>query len=261
MSDIDVMRRFIGVRRLYGEAGLQRLSSSHVAVVGIGGVGSWAAEALARNAVGQLTLIDLDNVAESNVNRQIHALEDNFGKAKVTAMAERISVINPRCQVNTVEEFITSDNCLSLLRKVDFLVDCTDDVSAKIAMIRYSHQTHTPFIVSGAAGGRLDPTAARVLDLSLVQGDKLLARVRQQLRKLHHYPSGNGKAKPRSMHVPCVFSNEVVKKPEVSCEADAQSALTGLNCAGYGSSVAVTATFGFVCAQQAIQALLKSSSN
>lgn len=259
MSDIDVMRRFSGVRRLYGDAGLQRLLSSHVAVVGIGGVGSWAAEALARNAIGHLTLIDLDNVAESNVNRQIHALEENFGKAKVTAMAERIQSINPACLVNIVEEFITADNCSTLIPKVDYLLDCTDDVSAKIAMIRYAHETSTPFIVSGAAGGRLDPTTAKVLDLSLVQGDKLLARVRQQLRKFHQYPAGNNVTKPRSMRVSCVYSNETVKKPEASCDTSNEGALTGLNCAGYGSSVAVTATFGFVCAQQAIQTLVSSA--
>jgi tRNA threonylcarbamoyladenosine dehydratase len=165
----DFERRFGGVKRLYGAAGLAKLQAAHVVVIGIGGVGSWAAEALARNAVGNITLVDLDNIAESNVNRQIHALDDNFGKAKVTAMAERIRAINPACVVREIEDFVTLDNVSKML---DFhckaMIDCTDDVKAKIALALHCKATQTPLIMSGSAGGR--PTKIKVADLAAVAG-------------------------------------------------------------------------------------------
>ena len=155
MQDVDIERRFGGVSRLYGTSGLAKLQAAHVVVIGIGGVGSWAAEALARNAVGNITLVDLDNIAESNVNRQIHALEANFGKAKITAMHERILSINPNCVVREIEDFVTLDNVSKML---DFhssvMLDCTDDVKAKIALVLNAKATQTPMIIVGAAGGR-----------------------------------------------------------------------------------------------------------
>lgn len=256
----DYERRFGGVRRLYGEDGLARLQAAHVCVIGIGGVGSWAVEALARNAVDTITLIDLDNIAESNVNRQIHALEGAFGKAKVTAMAERIRQINPAVNVHEIEDFVTVENVAEMLnRGFDVVLDAIDDAKAKVAIAAYCREHQLPLIVTGAAGGRLDPTKIQVDDFANVSGDRLLAKVRNQLRKDYGFPKGHeNKAKQTKFGIAAVFSNEQVIKPEASCEAE--GAVTGLNCAGYGSSVSVTATFGFVAAQLVIQHLLKTAS-
>ena len=179
MTDkIDFERRFGGVKRLHGEAGLSKLQAAHICVIGIGGVGSWAAEALARNAVGTITLVDLDNIAESNVNRQIHALGDEFGKAKVTAMAQRIHAINPFATVHEIEDFVTAENVDKLLnRGFDVVLDAIDDVKAKLAIVAYCRANKLPLIVTGGAGGRLDATKIKVADLAFVQGDKLLAKV------------------------------------------------------------------------------------
>ncbi len=255
-KNLDFERRFSGVRRLYGEAGLVKLQSAHAMVVGIGGVGSWAVEALARNAVGQITLIDLDNVAESNVNRQIHALDGNFGKAKVSAMRERLLQINPQCIVHEIEDFITPDNVATVLdRPCNVILDCTDDAKAKIALTSFCKLKAIPFIMSGSAGGRLDPTRIQLADMASVTGDKLLAKVRNQLRRDHGFPKASNTKKSAKFGIQCVYSDEPVIKPAEVCDADSAS-LTGLNCAGYGSSVSITATFGFVLAQQALNQLV-----
>jgi tRNA A37 threonylcarbamoyladenosine dehydratase len=273
LNDIDVARRFGGVSRLYGQTGLQRLQSSHVCVVGIGGVGSWAVEAIARNAVGRITLVDLDNIAESNVNRQLHALEGAFGKAKVSAMAERIRLINPDAQVHEVEDFITAANAPQLLdQHFDGIIDCIDDAKAKMAIAVFCKQHGVPLVMTGGAGGRLDPTRIQYSDLSLVTGDRLLAKVRNGLRRDHGFPKGydgNGKAsaakrKAASFGIMSVFSNEPVLPPlsaEASaCVVEEAAGITGLNCAGYGSSVCVTAPFGFAAASLLINQLLTGAS-
>ncbi len=244
MSDVDFERRFGGVRRLYGDAGLESFKKAHVCVIGIGGVGSWAAEALARNAVGRITLIDLDNIAESNVNRQLHAVDGAFGKAKVTAMAERIHSINPDCEVHEIEDFITPENAEILLAGgYDVVLDAIDDAKAKVAIAAYCRARKVPLVMTGGAGGRLDPTRIQSADLAKATGDRLLAKVRNQLRRDHGFPKGD-KSK---FGIQCIYSDEQVQKPQNdSCEADA--AITGLNCAGYGSSVCVTAPFGMAAA-------------
>ena len=253
---MDFERRFGGVKRLYGDAGLTKLQAAHVVVVGIGGVGSWAAEALARNAVGTITLIDLDNIAESNVNRQIHALNSNFGKAKVTAMAERIRAINPNCEVREIEDFVTIENASKMLDfHFDVLVDCIDDAAAKAVLAAGCKAINSPIIMSGSAGGRLDPTRIKVADLSAVTNDKLLAKVRNILRRDYGFPSASNTKKSAKFNVQCVYSDEPVKKPDATCEADSHS-ITGLNCAGYGSSVCVTAPMGFAAAQLAINLIV-----
>jgi len=250
---IDFGRRFGGVRRLYGETGLEKLNQSHVCVIGIGGVGSWAAEALARNAVGKITLIDLDNIAESNVNRQIHALGDAFGKAKVTAMAERIREINPLAEVLEIEDFVTVENAEAMLdRGYDLVLDAIDDAKAKVAIAAYCKAHKLPLITTGGAGGRLDPTNIKTTDLAKTTGDRLLAKVRNQLRRDHGFPKGE-KSK---FGIQAVYSDEQVIQPDISCAAD--SGVTGLNCAGYGSSVTVTASFGFVAAQLALNHIIQS---
>ncbi len=194
-TELDFERRFGGVRRLYGDAALQRFRQAHVCVIGVGGVGSWAVEALARNAVGQLTLIDLDNIAESNVNRQLHAVEGAFGMAKVSAMAQRVKQINPLAQVHEIEDFITPDNLDAMLnRGYDAVLDAIDDARAKTALAAWCRRHKLPLVMAGGAGGRFDPTRLRVGDLSEVQGDRLLAKVRNQLRRDHGFPKAGNQA-------------------------------------------------------------------
>lgn len=253
---VDIQRRFSGVRRLYGEQGFAGLQQAHVLVIGIGGVGSWAVEALARNAVGKLTLVDLDNIAESNMNRQIHALDDTLGKAKVTAMRERIAAINPLCEVAEIEDFVTPENLASMLAgQPDVVVDCMDDTKAKIALAAYCKQQQLPLIMVGSAGGKLDATRIRLADLAHVQGDRMLAKVRNQLRRDHGFPKASDHKKSAKFGIVAVYSDEPVERPEEACETSS-AGLTGLNCAGYGSSICVTASAGFVAAQQAIQQLI-----
>jgi len=257
----DYTRRFGGVSRLYGMDGLHKLQQAHVCVIGIGGVGSWAAEALARNAVGNITLIDLDNIAESNVNRQIHAVDGAFGFAKVTAMQTRIHAINPSCHVHLVEDFISPDNIATLLlQRFDMVIDCIDDAKAKIALAAFCKRQQQPLIMAGSAGGRLDPTRIQIEDLAYVSGDRLLAKVRNQLRRDHDFPKATHAKKPAKFGVMCVYSDEPALKPpqasDVACEVN--TAITGLNCAGYGSSVCVTAPFGFAAAQYALNHIIKT---
>jgi tRNA threonylcarbamoyladenosine dehydratase len=252
-NDIDMQRRFGGVSRLYGDAGLAKFQAAHAVVIGIGGVGSWAAEALARNAIGSITLIDLDNIAESNVNRQLHAVDGAFGKAKVTAMHERILSINPQCTVREIEDFITVENVAKLLDfSCDVIVDCIDDAAAKAALAAFCKQQQIALVMTGGAGGRLDATKIKTADLAKVTNDRLLAKVRNLLRRDYAFAKGE----KTQFGISCVYSDETVIKPDAACEADA--ALTGLNCAGYGSSVCVTAPFGFVAAGLALQQLLKT---
>ena len=252
----DFERRFGGVKRLYGDAGLKKLNAAYIVVIGIGGVGSWAAEALARNAVGTISLIDLDNIAESNVNRQLHAVDGAFGKAKVNAMHARILSINPLCKVHEIEDFITSENIATLLNfQCDVIVDCIDDAQAKIALADFCKRQNISLIMAGSAGGRLDPTQIKVADLAHVTNDRLLSKVRNQLRRDFDFPKASNSKKSAKFGIDCVYSDEQAIKPEAACEADS-SAITGLNCAGYGSSVCVTAPFGFTAAQLAIKKIL-----
>lgn len=250
----DLERRFGGIRRLYGETGLQRFRASHVCVIGIGGVGSWAVEALARNAIGRLTLIDLDNVAESNFNRQIHALEGEVGKAKVTAMAERIRLINPDCQVLQIEEFITPENVQELLSHVQYdgIIDAIDDAKAKAALAAWCRREKRLLVMAGGAGGRFDATRIQAADLARASGDRLLSKVRNLLRREYGFPKGE---KTR-FGLPCIFSDEPITRPD-QCEGD-DNGLSGLNCAGYGSSVTVTAAVGFAAAGYLLNTLAKS---
>ena len=234
----DLERRFGGLARLFGVEGAARIRAAHVAVVGIGGGGSWAAEALARSGVGRLTLIDLDHVAESNINRQIHALSTTLGQAKVHAMAERIALINPACRVECVEEFVEPANWPAILPgPVDAVIDACDQVRAKTAMAAWALQNRRPFITVGAAGGKRLAHKVDVDDLAHTTHDPLLAQLRSRLRREH------GAARDgRRLGIACVFSREAVAPPHASCAV--QEGDGTLNCHGYGSSVAVTATFG-----------------
>ncbi len=258
----DYERRFSGVRRLYGEQGLAKLQTAHACIIGIGGVGSWAVEALARSAVGHITLIDLDNIAESNVNRQLHAIDGIFGMAKVTAMAQRIKAINPACVVQEIEEFVTPENVAEMLNSgFDMVLDAIDDARAKVAIAAYCKKNNIQLVTVGGAGGRLDPTKIKQGDLSQVVGDRLLAKVRNQLRRDHGFPKAPTSAKKSAAKfgITAVYSDEQVLQPnaeiEQSCEVE--TAITGLNCAGYGSSVCVTAPFGMAAAAIVLNQLLK----
>ena len=261
----DYERRFSGVRRLYGQQGLAKLQAAKVCVIGIGGVGSWAAEALARSAMGHMTLIDLDNIAESNVNRQLHAIDGAFGMAKVTAMAKRIKAINPACVVTKIEDFVTPDNVAEMLNgDFDMVLDAIDDAKAKVAIAAYCKKNNIHLVTVGGAGGRLDPTKIKQGDLSQVEGDRLLAKVRNQLRRDHGFPKAptSHKKSVLKFGISAVYSDEQVLQPnadiEVSCEVDkVDTAITGLNCAGYGSSVCVTASFGMVAAAIVLNQITK----
>jgi tRNA A37 threonylcarbamoyladenosine dehydratase len=243
---VDLERRFGGLARLYGQAGAQRIRQAHAVVVGLGGVGSWAAEALARSGVAKLTLIDLDHISESNINRQLHALDNTLGQSKVGAMRERIQLINPSCEVHGVEEFVDASNWphIAGLDALDSaaplaVLDACDQVRAKTAMAAWAIQHGVNFITVGAAGGKRHAHRVEIEDLSLTTHDPLLAQLRYRLRK------EQGAARIGKIGVACVFSRESVAQPDASC--DTGSADGSLNCHGYGSVVSVTSTFG-VCA-------------
>ena len=250
----DNSRRFGGISRLYGEGALARPAAVHVCVVGIGGVGSWAVEALARSGVGRLTLIDLDHVAESNLNRQIHALEDTLGKAKVLAMKERIAQINPSCEVAVVEEFVAPDNVGQLVPRCDCVIDAIDQVRPKAALIVHCRDVGMHIVTTGGAGGKSDPARICVDDLSRTTQDPLASKLRAMLRKNHGFP----RDPKRKFGVECVYSLEPIKRPEAAaCDVD-EPGLHGLSCAGYGSSVCVTASFGLAAASRALALLLRA---
>ena len=243
-DEADLARRFGGLERLYGVPGAQRIRDAHVAVVGVGGVGSWAVEALARSGVGQLTLIDLDHVSESNINRQIQALDDTLGQAKVTALRDRIAHIHPGCQVHCVEEFVDVGNWPQLLpAPVDAVIDACDQVRAKTVLAAWALRERTLLVSVGAAGGKRLAHRVDIDDLSNTTHDPLLAQLRYRLRREHGAPREG-----RKLGVACVFSREAVQAPDVACSAtdgaDGADRDGSLNCHGYGSVVAVTATFG-----------------
>ena len=241
-EEADVGRRFSGMERLYGMEPARAIRESHVAVVGIGGVGSWVAEALARSGVGRLTLIDLDHVAESNINRQVHALSTTVGMAKITAMQERIALINPDCKVICVDAFVEPDNWPAVLPEcVDAVVDACDQIKAKTAMADWARRSKALFISVGAAGGKRHAHKVDIADLCETTHDPLLAQMRYRLRKAHNAPKEG-----KRIGVVCVFSREAVSPADVSCQIEQGD--NSLNCHGYGSAVAVTATFGMSAA-------------
>ncbi|WP_373885661.1 tRNA threonylcarbamoyladenosine dehydratase [Snodgrassella alvi] len=251
----NYQRRFGGIARLYGEDCLQRFASAHVCVVGVGGVGSWAIEALARSGIGALTLIDLDNVAESNINRQLPALISLIGKPKVEALAERIADINPECQVTCIEDFVDTDNLSQIFSQpFDFVIDAIDQVRVKAAMAAFFITQHQSFIVSGGAGGQKDAALIQRADLSRVTNDRMLANMRYTLRKRH----GFSRQPTDKMHIPCIYSSENITLPQAGICNTEQTAPQGLSCAGYGAAMVVTASFGLRCAQACLEHLCKN---
>lgn len=261
-SVADLERRFGGLVRLYGADGARRIRNSHIVVVGLGGVGSWAAEAVARSGVARVTLVDLDHIAESNINRQVHALESTLGQSKVQAMRDRIAQINPDCHVDCIEDFVDEENWpllvpldLSIERANLAVIDACDQVKAKTAMAAWAVKNRVNLISVGAAGGKRLAHRVDIDDLAAVTHDPLLAQMRYRLRKSH------GASRSGKIDVMCVFSREPVMQPSINASivnssiehAGTQGASDGsLNCHGYGSVVSVTATFGMCAASWAL---------
>lgn len=241
-------RRFGGLDRLYGEGARIALHQARVAVIGVGGVGSWAVEALARSGIGNLTLIDFDNIAVSNINRQIQALDSTLGAAKVHALEKRIRDINPACKVTAIEDFLTQENMADLLPAgaYDAVIDACDEARVKTALIAHARFNKIKLVVCGAAGGKRDPLKLRRDDLARTTHDALLARIRTTLKKsLNLQPRKNGK-----FGVACLYLEE----PSVK----SASCTTGdLNCSGYGSVAMVTAAMGFAAATWCVEKLLE----
>jgi tRNA threonylcarbamoyladenosine dehydratase len=254
--DFDAARRFGGLDRLYGAAGANRIRGSHIMVVGVGGVGSWAVEALARSGVGHITMVDMDHVSESNINRQVHATQQTLGQSKIAAMQDRIALINPECVVTCMDDFVTPENWQSLVpSNIDVVIDACDQVHAKVAMAAWAMRqkgAKTLFISVGAAGGKRLAHLVDIDDLSKTTHDPLLAQLRYRLRKEHAAPREG-----RKIGVNCIFSREAVKQPTTSNTPSNVTSITDstLNCHGYGSVVSVTATFGQCAAGWALDKL------
>ncbi len=255
----DFYTRFGGISRLYGAQGLERIRGMHACVVGVGGVGSWSVEALARTGVGQLTLIDLDDVCLSNVNRQLPAMDGQVGKLKVDVLAERTRLINPECRVNAEATFFTDSTAEPLLNQgFDVVIDAIDAVANKCRLIAECRQRGIPLVAVGGAGGRKDPTAVKVEDLSHTIGDPLLAKVRKQLRRDFDFP----RERRWKFKIPCVYSDEPPVFPwgdGTVCATKEEGSSLRLNCdQGFGTACFVTGAMGFTAASVAIDLALRS---
>lgn len=246
LQDDEYERRFAGVEKIYGDEAFRQYEHSHVMVIGIGGVGSWAVEALARTGIAELTLIDMDVIAASNINRQLPALSSTLGREKIEVMAERCLSINPRIRINVVDDYLTADNVKELLSNPpDVVLDCIDDVKAKLALMLHCRFNKIPLIVSGGAGGKLDPLKIRVADLSKTEQDPMLAKLRSQLRS-----KGICKKPKDKFGITCVYS---VDNPFSSAEVCASA---GLRCGGYGSAVVVTSSFAMIAVSEVLKKLI-----
>ncbi|CAM4012265.1 tRNA cyclic N6-threonylcarbamoyladenosine(37) synthase TcdA [Ectopseudomonas alcaliphila] len=251
-------QRFGGIARLYGQEGYQRLAAAHVAVVGIGGVGSWAAEALARSGVGEISLFDLDDVCITNTNRQVHAIEGAVGKAKVDEMAARIRAINPACVVHAVADFVTRETMAEYItEQLDGVIDCIDSVPAKAALIAWCKRRKIQIVTTGGAGGQVDPTQIQVTDLNKTFNDPLAAKVRSMLRRDYGFSRTPG----RTYSVPCVFSIEQLRYPKPDGTVCQAKGFVGegvrLDCAGgFGAVMMVTASFGMAAAAKLVDKLV-----
>lgn len=245
LQDDEYDRRFAGVAKIYGEDSFSHYEKSHVMVIGIGGVGSWAVEALARSGVGELTLVDMDVVAASNINRQLPALSTTLGHEKIAVMAERCRAINPRIQINLIDDYLTPENIKEILAGApDLILDCIDDVKAKFALMLHCRFNKIPLIVSGGAGGKLDPLKIRVADLSKTEQDPMLAKLRAQLRA-----KGICKKPKEKFGITCVYS---IDNPFSSADVCVSA---GLRCGGYGSAVVVTSSFAMVAVAEGLKKL------
>lgn len=255
--------RFSGIARLYGQEALIRLYQSHICIVGVGGVGSWAAEALARSGVGEITLIDLDDICISNSNRQIQALTSSVGQFKVDVLSERLKDINPDIQIHAVTDYITHNNLADLINpEFDYVLDCIDSVKNKAALIAHCKRNKIKLITTGGAGGQIDPTQIQIKDLNKTTQDPLAKKVRSLLRRDY----GFSKTPTRNYGIPCVTSTEALRYPQpdgsVSQYKVKAEEVTKLDCAsGFGASTMVTASFGFIAAAKVVEKLVKNVTN
>ncbi|HEY2329129.1 MAG TPA: tRNA threonylcarbamoyladenosine dehydratase [Verrucomicrobiae bacterium] len=257
MNDFET--RFGGIARLYGRDGLKKLRAAHICVVGSGGVGTWATEALARSGIGALTLVDLDEICVTNINRQLHALTETIGRAKVGVMAERIRAINPGCRVTAEQKFFNEQTADEILaHKFDFILDAIDNVPNKVLLLVRCRKKNLPVVACGGAGGRRELTSVRVGDLSKASHDKLLSEVRRRLRKEHKFPAENS-----AMGIACVYSVEKTHFPQpdgsvCGLRNDTEDGAR-LNCnGGLGSATFVTGAFGFAAAGFVVQKIVES---
>jgi tRNA threonylcarbamoyladenosine dehydratase len=253
----DYEQRFSGIGRLYGAAALPRLRAAHVCIIGVGGVGSWTVEALARSGIGALTLVDADDVCVTNTNRQLPALADTVGRPKVDVLAERVRLIWPGCCVTTRPEFFMESNAVEMLSPAfDFVVDAVDRMSTKALLINTCRQLGRRVLVCGAAGGRRDPSAIRATDLGLAGQDELLRQVRRKLRRELGWEQGV-RSNPTPMGVPCVFTPEKPVYPHTdgTCRFDAEEdASLRMDCAsGFGAATHITGIFGFIAASEIVR--------
>lgn len=252
--------RFGGIARLYGEQGLIKLIESHVCVIGIGGIGSWAAESLARSGVGSITLVDLDDICISNTNRQVQATTENFGKMKVHILKERILSINPLCEVRAIENFFSEKTAEEILEiNYDFIIDAIDSLDSKCLLANHCRQKNIPLIITGGAAGKTDPLQIKILDLAKSFNDSLLFQMRKQLRIKYNFekPTGHSLAKRRDFNLMSVFSPEEERIPDQTICVE-----NGNNCdANMGSITHVTATFGLVAAGFVINQLTTCQKN
>ena len=245
LQDDEYDRRFSGVAKIYGDDSFHHYENSHVMVIGIGGVGSWAVEALARTGIGELTLVDMDVVAASNINRQLPAMTATLGCEKIEIMAERCRSINPRIKINLIDDYLMPENVKEILSgNPDIILDCIDDVKAKFALMLHCRFNKIPLIVSGGAGGKLDPLKIRVADLSRTEQDPMLAKLRAQLRA-----KGICKKPKEKFGITCVYS---IDNPFSSADVCASA---GLRCGGYGSAVVVTSSFAMVAVSEVLKKL------
>lgn len=245
LQDDEYDRRFAGVAKIYGDDSFHHYENSHVMVIGIGGVGSWAVEALARTGIGEVTIVDMDVVAASNINRQLPAMTTTLGREKIEIMAERCRAINPRIKVNLIDDYLSPENVKEILAgNPDIILDCIDDVKAKFALMLHCRFNKIPLIVSGGAGGKLDPLKIRVADLSKTEQDPMLAKLRAQLRA-----KGICKKPKEKFGITCVYS---IDNPFSSADVCPSA---GLRCGGYGSAVVVTSSFAMVAVSEVLKKL------
>ncbi|MEW5288442.1 tRNA cyclic N6-threonylcarbamoyladenosine(37) synthase TcdA [Erwinia papayae] len=252
------LQRFGGTARLYGQSALQLFADAHVCVVGIGGVGSWAAEALARTGIGAITLIDMDDVCVTNTNRQIHALKGTVGQAKTEVMAQRILAINPECRVTCVDDFLTAENTATLItNSFSYVIDAIDSVRPKAALVAWCRRNKIPLVTTGGAGGQIDPTQIQVVDLAKTIQDPLAAKLRERLKQDFNVVK-NSKGK---LGIDCVFSTEALMYPQpdgsVCASRSTAEGPKRMDCAsGFGAATMVTATFGFVAVAHVLKKMM-----
>jgi len=248
--------RFGGIERLYGKTSLQKFNQAHICVVGIGGVGSWAVEALARSGIGKITMIDLDEICITNINRQLHAMDGEIGRQKTAAMASRINAIHPDCEVTCLETFFNHQNANDILNQgFDYVIDAIDRVQSKSLLLDGCHKRNIPAISCGGAGGLRDPSLIKIDDIARCYNDPLMNHVRRNLRNKYGFPAGPNpkiKRKLKKFGIDCIFSSERPVYPQCDGEVsiqrpeNLQGVDTRINCSsGYGSITHMTATFGF----------------